>query len=135
MTKERDKAPFDQLITLRDGAWFCVLVEPKVEEAYRELKKVKPHEWKRLNAIMQKMCDQCGHIGMPPQKFRSEGRGDADGVLLWAFKVWQFRLYGFIKKLEGKETFIGVDFDDAKKQNKADQDLLNRAQKHCKKYL
>lgn len=61
------------------------------------------------------------------QQFKKEGNFGAAKVPVWAFKAFQFRLYGSSISYEGKETFFGVQVDSSKKQNRADRKLLEAA--------
>lgn len=72
------------------------------------------------------------------QRFKSQDSfTDAKGrrIQIWAFKSYQARLYGFIRKIEGKETFLVTAADAAKKDDKADSAKLQRASKEGFKAL
>lgn len=72
------------------------------------------------------------------QKFKSQdGFTDGKGrrVQIWAFKSYQARLYGFIRKIEGKETFLVTAADAAKKDDEADPAKLQRASREAFKVL
>lgn len=56
---------------------------------------------------------------------RNEGRSKLNEMVM-AFKAFQRRLYGFERTIDGIRTFVIVDCDPAKKQNKADPKILNR---------
>ena len=79
----------------------------------------------RLTRIMELWCD-----GRPltEEMFNpNEGRAPQSNVMLQAFKGFKVRLYGFVRQIAKKKTFIIVDMDSAKKQNKADKGILKRA--------
>ncbi|WOE74900.1 hypothetical protein [Alterisphingorhabdus coralli] len=56
----------------------------------------------------------------------NEGRTSKHKELVQAFKVFKVRLYGFEEKIKGVRTFIIIDADGAKKQDKAGP-ILDRA--------
>lgn len=69
----------------------------------------------------------CNETKLPDTMFnQNEGRSKG-GVMLRAFKAFKVRLYGFDRKVVGVRTFVIVDIDPAKKQNKADPGILKRA--------
>ena len=81
----------------------------------------------RLNQIMKLWCEG---RALTPQMFNaSEGRTPRRNIMLKAFKTFKIRLYGFDGDVGGKRTFVIVDSDPAKKQDKADPRVLNRAKK------
>lgn len=64
------------------------------------------------------------------EKFKKEENfpdGKGGKVAVWAFKSWQWRLYGTILPVAGRRTFVGVSVDASKKRNKADRELMKRA--------
>lgn len=64
------------------------------------------------------------------QRFKSQDSfTDRNGrrVQVWAFKSFQARLYGFIRQIEGRETFLVTAADAAKKNDDADPVKLKRA--------
>jgi hypothetical protein len=65
---------------------------------------------------------------LTPEMFNgNEGRSPRHNVLLQALKIRKVRLYGFSRSIGRRRTFIIVDADPAKKQDKADQNVLKRA--------
>ena len=58
---------------------------------------------------------------------RNEGRTSRRNEMCQAFKAFKVRLYGFVGQENGKKTFVICDFDGAKKQDKADKQILKRA--------
>lgn len=79
----------------------------------------------RLVTIMQGWCEG---RRLTPQMFNgNEGRTSRHGMLLQAFKTFKVRLYGFSAGVGGRRTFVIVDADAAKKQDKADPKILKRA--------
>lgn len=79
----------------------------------------------RFAATMKRWCD--GDKLTPEMFNHSEGRTSRHNEMLQAFKAFKVRLYGFQFALGGKRTFIIVDVDPDKKQNKADPKILKRA--------
>lgn len=76
---------------------------------------------------MQRWCEGAA---LTEEMFNgSEGRSP-DNLMLKVFKTHKVRLYGYETSYLGRRTFIIVERDLAKKQNKADQELLKRAKKY-----
>lgn len=72
----------------------------------------------------------CEGRPLTPQMFNgSEGRTLRRKIMLKAFKAFKVRLYGFDGDVGGTRTFVIVDADPAKKQDKADPKILKRAKK------
>lgn len=69
----------------------------------------------------------CKGMSLTPEMMnRNEGRSGG-GIRLEAFKAFKVRLYGFEVKFKKIKTFIIVIIDTAKKQNKADKNILKSA--------
>jgi hypothetical protein len=80
----------------------------------------------RFRRIMQMWCE--GH-NLTGEMFNgNEGRSPGN-IMLKAFKAFKIRLYGFERTVKKMRTFIVVDVDLAKKRDKADPNILKRAQK------
>lgn len=80
----------------------------------------------RLLGIMSRWCED--PRSLHPDMFRpNEGRSSRHNTLLQAFKIRKVRLYGFGGTIGQKKTFIVVDADPAKKQDKADPKILKRS--------
>lgn len=84
-----------------------------------------------LGRSFREYCDQRPHR-LPAEKFRKEdslpdGRGGR--VAVWAFKARKWRLYGTPLIVAGRQCFVGVRVDAAKKQDRANQTLLRLAAK------
>lgn len=72
------------------------------------------------------------------QRFKSqESFTDGQGrrVQVWAFKSYQARLYGFIRRIEAKETFLVTAADASKKDDEADPARLQKASKEAFRVL
>lgn len=90
-------------------------------------------EWEKLEAkqqgrfarIMQMWCE--GHQLTKEMFNGNEGRSPTHNVMLQAFKAFKIRLYGFVTTINEMRSFIIVDIDPAKKQDKADPNILKRA--------
>ena len=79
----------------------------------------------RFEAIFNRWCDG---TKLTPEMFNgNEGRTPRHKVLLQAFKAFKVRLYGFSMSVGGRRTFLILDADFAKKQDRADQRILKRA--------
>lgn len=88
----------------------------------------------RLVRVIQLWCKG---MNLTPEQFNpNEGRCQKGNInrLLQAFKTHGVRLYGFTRRLLGKKTFIILDADPAKKQNRADQGILKRAKDRVIKF-
>lgn len=83
----------------------------------------------KLNAIMRLWCERGARALTPEMLNVNEGRTPQTNLMLQAFKTFKVRLYGFSGDVGGKRTFVIVDTDPAKKQNKADPKILKRAKR------
>ena len=82
----------------------------------------------RFARIMELWCDDSR---LTPEMFNAnEGRSNGN-ILLQAFKAFKVRLYGFARQVAGLKTFIIVDIDPAKKQDRADPRILKRAKRRA----
>jgi hypothetical protein len=82
----------------------------------------------RFLAVMKRWCDDPSQLTQ--DMFNgNEGRSPRHNIMLQAFKnnAAKVRLYGFSFSVADKKTFIIVDADTAKKQNKADPIILKKA--------
>ena len=80
----------------------------------------------RLIGIMKKWCENPSWL--TPDMFNgNEGRTSRHGIMVQAFKIKAVRLYGFSMSVGNTKTFVIADADPVKKQNKANQKVLNRA--------
>lgn len=85
----------------------------------------------RFQRILEMWCQE---HNLPPTMWNSnEGRSPVYKVLIQAAKITKVRLYGFVRSVQGVKTFIIVDLDPAKKQNKADPIVLKRAKDRADK--
>lgn len=72
----------------------------------------------------------CEGRPLTPKMFNgNEGRTSRHNLMLMAFKTFKTRFYGFSASVGGKRTFVIVDTDPAKKQDKADPTILKRAKR------
>lgn len=79
----------------------------------------------RFRRIMELWCT---NQRLTPEMFNAnEGRSPQENILLQAFKAFKVRLYGFVRTVQGTKTFIVIDLDPAKKQDRADPGILKRA--------
>lgn len=70
----------------------------------------------------------CEGRKLAPTMFNyNEGRSKQKNLLIQAFKAFKIRFYGFERHLSDRRTFIIIDYDPAKKQDKADPNILKRA--------
>lgn len=90
----------------------------------------------RLLQVMKRWCDDPSLL--VPEMFNgNEGRTSRHNIMLQAFKnnAAKVRLYGFSFAVAKKRTFIIIDADTAKKQNKADPNILKRAKSRIDDFL
>lgn len=90
----------------------------------------------RFLAVMKRWCDDPSQL--TSEMFNgNEGRTSRHNIMLQAFKnnAAKVRLYGFSFSVAEKKTFIIVDADTAKKQTKADPNLLKRAKSRIDDFL
>ena len=90
----------------------------------------------RLSAVMKRWCEDPSLL--TAEMFNgNEGRSSRHNMMLQAFKnnAAKLRLYGFSFPVANKKTFIIVDADTAKKQNKADPKILKRAKSRIDDFL
>lgn len=85
---------------------------------------VKPRA--RLMAAIKRWCN--GVALTPEMMNTNEGRTPKHKEMVQAFKAFKNRLYGFERTNKGQRTFLIVDADPAKKQDKAGP-VLDRAKK------
>lgn len=118
---------------VRDGPYATVRLAPEIYSEYQRLfegndtlsRKQRTH----LTRYLQRFCE-LGPQSLNEEKFKFED-SFSDGlgrqVPVYAFKPYQWRLYGSILTVGGKRCFVGVRIDPSKKQNKANQGLLKSA--------
>lgn len=82
----------------------------------------------RFEAIMRRWCEG---VSLTPEMFNANEGRSSDGVLIQAFKGFKIRLYGFVRQVQRVKTFLIVEIDPAKKQDKADQKVLKRAKRRA----
>lgn len=97
---------------------------------------------KRRARLMEllRILSQDGDKYLSPEKFRFEKRchvGGAAGrdVAVYAVKGWQVRLYGSFVKVGGQNAFVCSELDASKKQDAADQGMLERAARKLAPWL
>ena len=125
---QKPGSPFDDLIVVCNGRLNDVLATAKVIRACDAWGKKKPRDRKRLDAMLKKFSDW-GTGGFSKDRFAFEERITVEhkSVAIFAFKPWQFRLYGIIRTVNLKTSFIATHADPAKKQTKAHRGNLERA--------
>lgn len=104
----------------------CAGVRVAIRRATRRLyDRLDDRKQGRLHGVMKLWCNGAK---LTPQMFNyNEGRTPRSNVLVQVFKTFKVRLYGFNTVIGGKRTFIIVDIDPAKKQDKADPKILARS--------
>ncbi|WP_208634152.1 hypothetical protein [Rhizorhabdus wittichii] len=99
-----------------------VLLWRPIAKAWEELEN---RQQGRFRRIMQMWCQ--GHKLTQEMFNGNEGRSPVCNVMLQAFKAFKIRIYGFVINIDNIRSFIVIDMDLAKKQDKADQGILKRA--------
>lgn len=79
-------------------------------------------------------------VKLPPEAFRSEGRyptgqPGAKEVQVFAFKAFQCRIYGVTRTVNSVDTFIGLDINPRKKQDKVSDAFLRAVARKAVPYL
>lgn len=82
----------------------------------------------RLRQVLKRWCN--GKALTEEMMNPNEGRTSKNKEMIQAFKAFKARLYGLDTTLDEKRTFLIVDADGAKKQNKAGP-ILDRAKKRA----
>ncbi len=107
------------------GPTACVAIAASLQD---DLAEIDERKMARLTRIMELWTE--GQQLTAEQFNGNEGRakrGDRN-IMLQAFKTHKVRLFGIVMSLDSLRTFLIVDLDPAKKQNKADPKILKRAQ-------
>jgi hypothetical protein len=111
----------------RDGVVRRVMLSAEVWAAYEEIGNATDRfhvsQRRSLDRLFERFCDVAAHNNNE-QQFVKEGNFGSDNETVWAFKAFQFRVYGASFKIDDKETFMAVKHDPTKKQNKANKVLL-----------
>ena len=123
----------NELIEVCAGKSYKVLMTPAV---HKHFGKADPKARARCQKWMKFFADD-GHEFLDAEKLKHEGKfgtGHKNGnkVSIWAFKAWQLRVYGGVVS-DG--VFVATEIDTKKKQNAADQDLLESAARKLADYL
>jgi hypothetical protein len=105
-------------------------------DAHAEFQKLDERKRGRLTRIFANFGTG---LPLPSEQFNNEGRYPTGGkqskeILIQAFKVWQFRIYGTMVTFDKTPTFVGMSTD-WKKQNNADQALLRRTARMFSEFL
>jgi hypothetical protein len=123
------------LIEIMRGNAADVLVTQKVKKEYDRLiagtDERSLRQQRTLSRYLKAFCDlETPHLN--DEQFKKEASfsvGGGNKIAIWAFKAWQWRLYGAILSLGGRKTFIGARVDADKKQNKANREMMEAAAK------
>ncbi len=122
MNDDDDDLSALDLVSLVRTARGRVVISKGVADEYDSLEEKARGRFAR---VMELWCD-----GRPlaDNMFNgNEGRAPETNIMLMAFKGFKIRLYGYQQSVLKLKTFIVVDIDGAKKQNKADKNILKRA--------
>lgn len=79
-------------------------------------------------------------VKLPPEAFRSEGRyptgqPGAKDVQVFVSKAFQCRIYGVMRTVEAVDTFIGLEINPRKKQDKVSGAFLRAVARKAVPYL
>jgi len=98
--------------------------------------KIQPNARAKLEATMKAYCDR-GPQDIPPQRFKFELQYEHAGkkTRLEAFKARHVRVYGACGSLGGRPVFLVTGMDTSKKDDAADQKILQAAGKSAHKVL
>jgi hypothetical protein len=82
----------------------------------------------RFEAIMRRWCEG---VALTSEMFNGNEGRSPNGILIQAFKGFKIRLYGFVRQVRNIKTFLIVEIDPAKKQDKADPKVLKKAKRRA----
>lgn len=112
-----------------------VRLAPAALKEYRKLTngrhELSVRQYRQLKRYMDNFCETGGK-SLNDEQYKREGLfsdGKGGRVSVWTFKPFKWRLYGSVLNVAGKQTFVGVRVDPAKKQTKADRTELEAAAK------
>jgi hypothetical protein len=103
----------------------------------KEFGKAKAQDKAKLLSWIQIWCDK-PEGSIPAEKLKSQEHfTDAKGrkVHIFALKAHQARLYGFIRVVQTKETFLFASVDPSKKDDSADPAVIKRAKNEAFRVL
>ena len=122
-----------ELVIVADGQAACLRLTSDAKKEWDALHQgTDNRSTKRITQLdryVQSFCDTFDHRA-PDTHFKKEGTypdGKAGKAAVFAFKPFQWRLYGVVCTVEGKKCFVGTKVDPEKKQDKADPDILKSA--------
>jgi hypothetical protein len=111
---------FGCVLIVRKGA-SQVVIEASLVKDYNRLDATARA---RMERVMELWCEE---RALTKAMFNGNEGRSAKGKMLQAIKAFRVRLYGFVTQLDGRRSFVIVDYDAAKKQDPADQNILKRA--------
>ena len=103
-----------------NGAYCEVWFAPKALKTYQ---KASIRDKARMNRVLDHLSEK-GYEDLNDTQFKTEGRFPAGGVLIYAAKAYQLRLYGWFRHENPRRFFCPEGA--IKKNNKADQKQLKR---------
>lgn len=106
----------------------CVAMMADVEDDFGKI------EERKLSQLVRVADRWCGGHPLTKEQFNgNEGRARRGSlnVLVQAMKTHKVRLYGAVFQIGGRKTFMIVDADIAKKQDKANPVRLDRAKERA----
>ena len=127
--KNEDSSDVEGFDTLESSASARVLISKR---ARKEFDGLEVKQRARLGAVLQRWCQ--GRALTEEMINTSEGRTSKHKEMVQAFKAFKVRLYGFDRTIKKIKTFLIVDADPSKKQDKAGP-ILDRAKKRVDELL
>lgn len=118
------------LLPTKDGK-YDVAIGPK---AAKELSKASVDQRTELEDLVKRYAAD-GPSALPRNKMKDQGWHPGakanKKVRVEAFKAWQLRAYGFCRDFKGRPTFFITGVDRSKKQNDANDAILEAAGKEA----
>jgi len=117
------------LVPIKDGPKGAVKLTTDVADAFEG---VDARGRARILRTMSYFCD-IGSTKLQKEVYRFEERINVGSgnrrkrIPIYAFKGSQVRIYGSVRSINKKRTFVGTEIDASKKQNKANRALLKKA--------
>ncbi len=110
-----------ELVIVADGQAACVRLTGEAKDEWDKLRLgTDNRSTKRITQLdryIRSFCDTVDHRA-PDTHFKKEGSypdGKTGKVAVFAFKPFQWRLYGVVCTVDGKKCFIGTKVDPEKK--------------------
>ncbi|WP_414831676.1 hypothetical protein [Afifella sp. YEN Y35] len=132
---KRSEPSADKLCThvVKRGAYGDVWLSEDAKRDYDILIRRRDEQGARQAATIKRYFERFADGGPDyldnSQMLKRQGRvkdGAGKQVTVFAFKAYQWRLYGVLQHYRGRPSFVGLCVDSQKKQNKADAKILSK---------